>query len=99
MDEPGEGYGEQLVARLVQQLDRWRLALPALAVFEAARPFSFILSQGLLLCQPLLSFVYDESQIAGYAALFADRTNLEHLISQLESRHTVPGGEGKERGG
>jgi hypothetical protein len=99
MDRMGEANSEQLAERLVQRLDHWRLALPALAVLEAARPFSFIASQGLLLCQPLLSFFYDGSQIAGYADLLADRSNLEYLISQLESRRTVPNREGKEREG
>lgn len=99
MDKPGEEHNEQLVERLVQRIDRWRLVLPALAILEAARPFSFIASQGLLLCQPLLSFVYDESQIAGYADLFADRSNLERLISRLESQRAVHDGEGKEREG
>lgn len=96
MDKPGEGYNEQLVERLVQRIERWRLASPALAVLEAARPFSFIASQGLLLCQPLLSLVYDESQIAGYADLFADRSNLEQLIRCLEARRAVPGRGGEE---
>jgi len=99
MDKPGGGYGEQLAERLIQRIDRWRLAAPALAVLEAARPFSFIASQGLLLCQPLLSFFYDESQIVGYADLFADRTNLEYLIAQLESRCAVHGRDSKERKG
>jgi hypothetical protein len=99
MDKPGEEHNEELVERLVQRIDRWHLGLPALAVLEATRPFSFIASQGLLLCQPLLSFFYDESQIAGYADLFADRSNLERLIGRLESRRAVSGGEGKEREG
>lgn len=99
MDKPGEEHSEQLVERLVQRVDRWRLVLPALALLEAARPFSFIASQGLLLCQPLLSFFYDGSQISGYADLFADRSNLERLITRLESRRAVHSGAGKEREG
>lgn len=87
MENKGAGSKEQMVEGLVEKANRWRLAVPAILVLEIARPFSFIASQGLLLCQPLLGFFYDEAKISGYAELLADRSNLDYLIASLESRN------------
>lgn len=84
------GRSEELVEQLAQKIDRWRMALPALVIFEAMRPFSFVASQGLLLCEPLLHFFSDDAQVGEYADLFADRSNLDRLIARLESRHQTP---------
>ena len=99
MEKLGARRSEELVDQLAQRIDRWRLTLPALVFFEAMRPFSFIASQGLLLCQPLLGLFSDDAQIGAYADLFAERSNLDRLIAHLESRHLMPGSEGKEREG
>jgi hypothetical protein len=84
MEKPEEDPNQQLAVELAQQVSRWRLTLPAIMMLEIARPFSFIVSQGLLLCQPLLGFFYDETRIAAYADLLADRSNLDRLIASLE---------------
>jgi hypothetical protein len=84
MEKPERDSNQQFVAELAQQVSRWRLTLPAILMLEIARPFSFIASQGLLLCQPLLGFFYDEIRIVAYAELLADRSNVDHLIASLE---------------
>lgn len=83
MEESGQEQSEQLIEHLTQQISHWRLALPAILFLQIARPFSFIASQGLLLCQPLLGFVFDSPRIADYADLMADRTNIDRLVARL----------------
>jgi hypothetical protein len=87
MEKLRAGSREQMIERLVEKADRWRLVVPAILMLEIARPLSFIASQGLLLCQPLLGFFYDEVKIAEYAELLADRTNLDRLLAGLETRN------------
>jgi hypothetical protein len=84
MEKPGVDL-EQVVEKLTQTANRWHLTMPAILLLEIAKPFSFIASQGLLLCQPLLGFFCDEARIMDYAELLADRSNLDHLIASLES--------------
>ncbi|MGD2206654.1 MAG: hypothetical protein PVH17_07735 [Anaerolineae bacterium] len=98
MKEPGQDQNMLLVEQLAQQIGRWRLTLPAILFLEAAKPLSFVASQGLLLCQPLLGFLYDESRIAGYADLLAERSNVDRLIACLETQSPprVQSGEEKE---
>lgn len=88
---------EQRIEVLARQIGRRRLALPALLLLEIAKPFSFLLSQGLLLCQPLLGYLVEEPLVAGYAELLADRRNLDHLMTRLEETqsHAAHGGEGR----
>ena len=84
MSEPVQDRSERLVEQAVQRLRQWRLVLPSFLLLEVAQPFSFIASQGLLLCQPLLGFFVNESQIADWVDLLADRTQVEQLISRLD---------------
>jgi hypothetical protein len=87
MEKMRSGFKEQTVEGLIEKADRWRLTTPAILILEIARPFSFIASQGLLLCQPLLGFFTDEARISEYAELLADRSNLDRLIGGLEARN------------
>jgi hypothetical protein len=88
---------QQRIEALVRQIRRRRLALPALLLLEIARPFSFLLSQGLLLLQPLLGYLLEEPLIADYAELLADRGNMDRLVTRLEETHshTANGGGGR----
>lgn len=73
----------EISEQLLQWIRHRGLELPARMALEVARPFSFIASQGLLLCQPLLSYFAQEAHIAAYVDLLADRENLDRLIIQL----------------
>ena len=84
MGKSGQEQSEQLLERLSRQICRWRLALPAIVLLQVTRPLSFIASQTLLLCQPLISAFYEAPQITGYADLLADRANLDRLVARLE---------------
>ena len=87
----------QRIEVLARQIGRRRLTLPALLLLEIARPFSFLLSQGLLLCQPLLGYLVEEPLVAGYVELLADRGSLDRLVTRLEEiqSHAANGGGGR----
>jgi hypothetical protein len=88
---------EQRIEALARQIGSRRLVLPALLLLEITRPFSFLVSQGLLLCQPLLGYFVKEPLVAGYAELLADRGNFDRLVARLEETqsHAASGGEGR----
>jgi hypothetical protein len=88
---------EQLIEHLTERISRWRLTMPAILLLQVTRPFSFIASQGLLLCQPLLSFVYDGPRVADYAELLADRASMDRLVARLEEEEHARGAGGKGR--
>jgi hypothetical protein len=97
MEESGQEQSEQLIEHLTQQISQWRLALPAILFLQVTRPLSFIASQGLLLCQPLVSFIYDGPRIVDYADLLADRTNIDRLVASLKEGNHSYGNGGKEK--
>jgi hypothetical protein len=85
----GEHLANPLVEKLVCQISRWRLAQPAILFLEVTKPLSFVASQGLLLCEPVLSFFYAEPHVGDLANLLADRSQVEHLIARLEQDGTA----------
>jgi hypothetical protein len=97
MADSDQVQSEQLIEQLAAQISRWRLTMPAILLLQVTRPLSFIASQGLLLCQPLLSFVYDASRVADYAELLADRANIDCLVARLEAAEHAQGSSGKGR--
>ncbi|MFC2031528.1 hypothetical protein ACFLWA_12480 [Chloroflexota bacterium] len=84
MTQSAHATSEQLIDGLAQQISQRRLQVPAIALLEIARPFSFVASQGLLLAQPFLGFLLGEPRIGQYAELLADRANLDRMITRLE---------------
>jgi hypothetical protein len=96
VDEPGPESKEEVIERLTRQIRRWKLSVPALLLLEVARPLSFIASQGLLLCQPLLSYIIEEPRIVDYAELLADRRSVDLLLARLEESLPVRDQRGKE---
>ena len=85
MGKLGEAQSQQQIKQLARKIEEWRLTIPAIFVLEVTKPFSFIASQALLLCEPVLSLVNQELPIADFADLLGDRSNLEHLIAHLEA--------------
>jgi hypothetical protein len=96
MGKSDQERSQQVIEQMTQQINRWGLVLPAILFLQITKPLSFIGSQGLLLCQPLLSFVYDSPRITEYAELFSDRTNVERLVAQLEADRRLEGNADKE---
>jgi hypothetical protein len=98
MGQSGQERSEQLIDQLSQQINHWRLSLPAVLILQITRPLSFVASQALLLCEPLLSFFDGTTRIANYAELLSDRTNIDRLVARLEEGGRSQGTSGEERG-
>jgi hypothetical protein len=73
-----------LIERLAQKISSCGLTAPATLFLEANKPLSFISSQALLFFQPLLSFLFGDEIISGYAQVFEDQANVERLLHFLE---------------
>ena len=84
MEDPTQERRGQLIDRLAERIARRGLAVPTVLLLDLFKPFSFIASQGLLLCQPLSGWMNLEQQVADYAGLLADRSNLDYLVARLE---------------
>lgn len=97
MTEPRQASDEQLIEHMVRQITRWNLVQPALLFLEAGKPFSFLASQGLFLCEPLLGYVNGEQRLTDYARLFADRSTVDRLIARLEQDPSAGGSAAKEK--
>ena len=97
MADSDQVQSEQLIEHLTEQISRWRLTMPAILLLQVTRPLSFIASPGLLLCQPLLSFVYDAPRVADYAELLADRASMDRLVTRLEEEEHARGSGGNGR--
>jgi hypothetical protein len=74
----------QLIDRLAERINRRGLAVPTVLLLDLFKPFSFITSQALLLCQPLSGWMNLERQVEDYAGLLADRSSLDYLVARLE---------------
>ena len=98
MLESGERSEKQRIDQIAQQIRRWRLTVPAIVFFEILKPFSFVASQALLVGQPLLEFFF-EGQIAAYADLLAERSNVDRLVACLEQVEPAPADVHKGRDG
>ena len=77
-----------MIDRLARRIQHWGLDQPAILFLEVAQPLSFVASQGLLLCEPVLSF-FGELPVADYAELLSERANVESLIAHLEQDDQV----------
>lgn len=75
---------DELIERLVSQLDAWGMVAPALMFLEANKPLSFLGSQMILLSQPVLGLIWEDSLLRDYALLLEDRDNVERLLCHLE---------------
>jgi len=75
---------DELIERLVSQLDAWGMVAPALMFLEANKPLSFLGSQMILLSQPVLGLIWDDKLLGDYALLLEDRDNIERLLCRLE---------------
>lgn len=75
---------DQLIEELAGRLRRWGMVAPGVAFLEAHKPVCFLGSQLILFMQPLLGAFVSTSVTGEYAALLADRDNVEQLVRKLE---------------
>ena len=76
-----------------QWLDQWAerihcsgWSIVALPLLEVGRGLGFLVSQFLLLTQPLLTGLVDEASITRYVALLEDPGAIESLIERVERK-------------
>lgn len=69
-----------------QKIKRAGLATPAILALETHKPLSFILSQVMLVGQPMLDFFLPRHVSNNAVQLFADRKRLEQFIDALEEK-------------
>lgn len=84
MRESDQEPDQQLIEQIVGKISQWGLIAPAILLLEIAKPFGFLASQGLYLCEPLLGFLSSETRLAPYADLLAEPRSLDALIVRLE---------------
>jgi hypothetical protein len=77
---------EAIVERLAARIEDWGLEAPAVLLLEANKPFSFLGSQMLLLCQPLFRAFGRDQSISEWAEALEDRSTVEQIIQRLEAR-------------
>ena len=80
-----EGRRDALITELAAAIGRRRLTTPAILLLEANRPFSFIMSQLLLVAEPVLGLLFDAHRTHEYAQLLENRDNVELLLDQVEA--------------
>jgi hypothetical protein len=85
---PHSGYTPEqrqaLIESLANRLARRDLAAPAVFALEVARPFSFLIGQGLLFAQPLLGLFVGDGRALDLAMLLEDPASVELLIRRIE---------------
>jgi hypothetical protein len=84
MGEADRERNAELIDQLTRTIGHWKLTLPAAFLLQIVRPLSVIASHGVLLGQPLLSFFMEETRVAAFADLLADRASIDRLVAQLE---------------
>lgn len=72
------------IEALAERIARRGWTVPATLLLEIGRPFGFIASQGLLLCQPVAGFLHVDQQVGDVADLLADRPSIDRLLTCLE---------------
>ena len=79
-----EQRARALIEHLAQRIVARRLEVPALLFLEMHRPFTFLVSQSLLLGTPLLGLFASPVEIEEYAQLADSRENLDLLLRRIE---------------
>jgi len=78
-------HREEFVGSIVMALRRWGMVMPAILLLEAHKPFSFVMSQALLVAEPILGFVVGSNRSRQFAALLENGEDVEFLLQRLES--------------
>lgn len=77
---------EQWLDHWAERIHRSGLALIALPLLEVGRGMGFLVSQALLLVQPVLGGLVDVASIDRYVALLENPLALEELIERIERK-------------
>jgi hypothetical protein len=83
-------YRDPLIEALAERITHRGLVGPAVFLLELAKPFTFVLGQGLLLFQPVMALMGHDQALADLAHLLDDRANIERLLARLEKTSSPP---------
>ena len=73
------------IDKTVNKISNLGLTAPTILLLEAHKPLAFLGSQILLIFQPTLDIFFPENFVRNTAELLADSSQLEQLISKLET--------------
>lgn len=76
---------QALIAEIARRLKSRRLAAPAVLLLESHRPFGFVVSQAMLLFEPMVEWFLGPTSWHEYAAILEDPQGIEQLLEELES--------------
>ena len=77
---------DKAIERVAQTLRRWGMTMPAILFLEAHKPFSFIISQALLVAEPVLGIFVGQDRPRQLARFLEDEGQIERLLVRLEMR-------------
>jgi hypothetical protein len=75
---------EALLVAVAERVARHRMEVPAVLFLESVRPLSFVGSQALVFLEPIVQSIFDWAQYQRFAALVAERDNLDRLTRHIE---------------
>lgn len=85
MAEP-ESHQAQWLDRWAERIHRSGLSVIALPILEVSRGMGFLVSQALLLTQPVLAGLVEETKIDRFVTLFDDPAAIDDLMERIERK-------------
>lgn len=76
---------QALIVEIARRLKSRHLAMPAVLLLEAHKPFGFMASQAMLLLEPLVEWFWGPTSWRDCAAILEDPQGVEQLLEELES--------------
>jgi len=93
-DELSEQESEALIEKAAEEIQKRRLEVPAILLFEMHKPLSYISSQASIVFAPFLVPFLGFDAVNNYSRLLSRRDSIERLVQKLEKKPTKV--EGKE---
>ncbi len=81
---------DRLLADLALAVRRRGLETPAVLWLESVRPLSYLGSQALYFCEPLLQALVPSVKLGRLAGILEERAHLERLIRHIEAAAAEP---------
>ena len=80
---------QDTISCLADKIIKNKLSVPSVFFLELVKPLSFIGSQLLHFCSPVLSPFFKPGQLEQWADTFESREDIEHLILEIENREAT----------
>lgn len=80
----GSSDSSSFIKGWADKIKQMGLTTPAIMLLEAHKPLSFVVSQFMVLGQPMFNLFFSPHFTDQAIHLFSDRNNLEGLIKELE---------------